>query len=82
MPEVEFVAILATGNFSPISRELMTDYLTPQLVKQWESTNHNGYQNSLVTICEYVLPVLDRILLQLSHLLGYGLWYVHSNYIA
>ncbi|KAG1147680.1 hypothetical protein G6F37_003072 [Rhizopus arrhizus] len=74
MPEVEFVAILATGNFSPISRELMTDYLTPQIVKQWESTNHNGYQNSLVTICEYVLPVLDRILLQLSHLLGYGLW--------
>ncbi|KAG1050081.1 hypothetical protein G6F43_007622 [Rhizopus delemar] len=74
MPEVEFVAILATGNFSPISRELMVDYLTPQLVKQWESTNHHGYQNSLVTICEYVLPVLDRILLQLSHLLGYGLW--------
>jgi hypothetical protein len=33
IPEVEFIAILATGNLSQAIRELITDELTPQVIK-------------------------------------------------
>ncbi|CEI91808.1 hypothetical protein RMCBS344292_06086 [Rhizopus microsporus] len=68
IPEVEFIAILATGNLSQAIRELITDELTPQ------TTNNHGYQSSLRIICEHALPVFERILLQLSDSLGHSLW--------
>ncbi|CEG75196.1 hypothetical protein RMATCC62417_10280 [Rhizopus microsporus] len=74
IPEVEFIAILATGNLSQAIRELITDELTPQFIKQWETTNNHGYQSSLRIICEHALPVFERILLQLSDSLGHSLW--------
>ncbi|KAI8364490.1 anaphase-promoting complex, cyclosome, subunit 4-domain-containing protein [Choanephora cucurbitarum] len=74
MPEVEFIGILATGNLSSPLQELMLDFLTPQKIKEWESTTLHGCQYSLVTTCQYILPACDRILLELSKLQGYSLW--------
>ncbi|KAI8080751.1 anaphase-promoting complex, cyclosome, subunit 4-domain-containing protein [Gilbertella persicaria] len=74
MPEVDLIGTLATGNVTESLQEFFTDFLTPQKIKEWESTMTHGYQNSLVTACQYVLPACDRIQLELSKLLGYSLW--------
>ncbi|KAI9264809.1 anaphase-promoting complex, cyclosome, subunit 4-domain-containing protein [Sporodiniella umbellata] len=74
MPEVELIMLLATGGLSPVTKQLLQECLTPQFIKQWESTNMQGYRQILLILCEYVLPSLEQILLELSHLLGYGRW--------
>ncbi|EPB91541.1 hypothetical protein HMPREF1544_01672 [Mucor circinelloides 1006PhL] len=74
MPEVEFFATLATGNVTESLQEFFSEYLTSQRIKQWESNAKHGYHNSLVIICEHILPACERIQLQLCKLLGYSLW--------
>ncbi|KAL9540508.1 hypothetical protein MBANPS3_009640 [Mucor bainieri] len=74
MPEVELFATLATGNVTESLQEFFTEYLTSQRIKQWESNVKHGHHNSLVTICEHILPACERIQMQLSKLLGYSLW--------
>ncbi|GAN05331.1 hypothetical protein MAM1_0088d04801 [Mucor ambiguus] len=74
MPEVELFATLATGNVTESLQEFFTEYLTSQRIKQWESNVNHGYHNSLVIICEHILPACERIQMQLCKLLGYSLW--------
>ncbi|KAG2192376.1 hypothetical protein INT46_009271 [Mucor plumbeus] len=74
MPEVELFATLATGNVTESLQEFFADHLTSQRIKQWESNVKHGYHNSLVIICEHILPACERIQLQLCKLLGYSLW--------
>ncbi|OAC98064.1 hypothetical protein MUCCIDRAFT_115581 [Mucor lusitanicus CBS 277.49] len=74
MPEVELFATLATGNVTESLQEFFTEYLTSQRIKQWESNVKHGYHNSLVIICEHILPACERIQMQLCTLLGYSLW--------
>ncbi|CAO3641766.1 unnamed protein product [Mucor fragilis] len=74
MPEVELFATLATGNVTESLQEFFTEYLTSQRIKQWESNVKHGYHNSLVIICEHILPACERIQMQLCNLLGYSLW--------
>ncbi|KAK4518358.1 uncharacterized protein ATC70_001711 [Mucor velutinosus] len=74
MPEVELFATLATGNVTESLQEFFTEYLTSQRIKQWESNVKHGYHNSLVIICEHILPACERIQMQLCKLLGYSLW--------
>ncbi|KAI8638884.1 anaphase-promoting complex, cyclosome, subunit 4-domain-containing protein, partial [Parasitella parasitica] len=74
MPEVELFATLATGNVTESLQEFFTEYLSSQRIKQWETNVKHGHHNSLVIICEHILPACERIQLQLSKLLGYSLW--------
>ncbi|KAG1469363.1 hypothetical protein G6F56_003299 [Rhizopus delemar] len=74
MPEVELVMLLATGGFSLVTKTLLLEYLTPQSIKTWETTSINEYKQLQQILCNYVLPSLERIMVQLSQLLGYGRW--------
>ncbi|CAO3660458.1 unnamed protein product [Rhizopus stolonifer] len=74
MPEVELVMLLATGGFSLVTKTLLLEYLTPQSIKTWETTSMNEYKQLQQILCNYVLPSLERIMVQLSQLLGYGRW--------
>ncbi|CEP07146.1 hypothetical protein [Parasitella parasitica] len=74
MPEVELFATLATGNVTESLQEFFTEFLSSQRIKQWETNVKHGHHNSLVIICEHILPACERIQLELGKLLGYSLW--------
>ncbi|KAI8378630.1 anaphase-promoting complex, cyclosome, subunit 4-domain-containing protein [Blakeslea trispora] len=74
MPEVELIGMLATGKVTEPLHEFMSNFLTPEKIKEWENSTMHGCQYSLKTACQYILPASDKIQLELSKLLGYSLW--------
>lgn len=74
MPEVELTGTLAIGSVTETLQEFFVESLTSVQIRTWETRSAHGHQNSLKIVCEHLLPATERILLELSKLLGYSLW--------
>ncbi|KAI8886831.1 hypothetical protein K501DRAFT_165820, partial [Backusella circina FSU 941] len=74
MPDIEIMALLATGGITKSLLDFFRDFLTTSRIKEWETEALHGYKCSLAIITEYISLASEKLQIQLSKLSGYSLW--------
>ncbi|CAG8617169.1 16878_t:CDS:10 [Funneliformis mosseae] len=90
----EFIHYLASGKPSSLLHKYLEMHLTKRGLKDWESKGQKSFEQIREYIHHYIRPGCERLLLQLSTLIGYCKWqqkfkglglsesYVHSIIIS